>query len=125
LEEYLQAFQGVLASSRKTLAFTGAGVSLESGIPTFRGKGGIWEQYPPSVYGNLPGLAAVFLLRGKRLAGFAAEIVSLLVEASPNPCHCALARMEPSRPCGEREGFGTAWKRLPAEVRTLPFGAQG
>jgi len=94
LEEYLHAFDDILRSSINTLAFTGAGVSWESGIPTFRGSGGIWEQYPPSMYGNLPGLAVVFVLRGKKLAGFAAEVVSTLVEASPNPCHSALARME-------------------------------
>lgn len=35
----------LLASSRHTIAFTGAGVSAESGVPTFRGKGGIWERY--------------------------------------------------------------------------------
>ena len=94
MEEHLQAFDDILRPSKKALAFTGAGVSWESGIPTFRGSGGIWEEYPLSIYGNLPGLAVVFVLRGKRLAGFAAEVVSTLAEASPNPCHGALARME-------------------------------
>jgi len=94
LEDYIQAFDDLLGSSRRVLAFTGAGVSLESGIPTFRGSGGIWEQYPPSLYANLPGLALVFVLRGRKLAGFAAEAISTLVEACPNPCHVALARME-------------------------------
>ena len=94
MEEFLYAFEGVLSTSRYAVAFTGAGVSEESGIPTFRGSGGLWENYSPAVYGNLPGLALVFLFRKRRLAGFAADVVSTLVEASPNPCHVALARME-------------------------------
>jgi len=31
------------------VAFTGAGISAESGIPTFRGKGGIWDKYDPII----------------------------------------------------------------------------
>lgn len=34
-------------SSGKVVAFTGAGISAEVGIPTFRGKGGLWENYDP------------------------------------------------------------------------------
>ena len=37
----------LLRSSSHTTAFTGAGVSVESGIPTFRGKGGLWEKINP------------------------------------------------------------------------------
>ncbi len=94
MEEYLRAFEQALRDSRSALAFTGAGVSEESGIPVFRGSGGLWEEYPPAIYGNLPGLALVFLLRRGRLAGFAAGIVSALAKAAPNPCHIALAAME-------------------------------
>jgi len=50
LEKYLQAFDDILGSSRRVLAFTGAGVSLESGIPTFRGSGGVIGVKP----GNVP-----------------------------------------------------------------------
>src|SRR5207253_11328924 len=37
----------LLASARQGLALTGAGVSAESGIPTFRGEGGLWTKYDP------------------------------------------------------------------------------
>lgn len=94
MDEYLSAFSEVLAASRYAVAFTGAGVSAESGIPTFRGDQGIWKEYPPALYGNLPGLALAFLFRQKRLARLAFEVLSTLLEASPNPCHQALARME-------------------------------
>ena len=94
MEECLQVLDELLAASSHALAFTGAGVSEESGVPTFRGSGGLWEDYPPAVYGNLAGLAAAFFLRARRLAGFAADMATALWGASPNPCHVALAEME-------------------------------
>lgn len=39
-----------LADFRRIVFFTGAGLSAESGIPTYRGKGGIWEQYDYGEY---------------------------------------------------------------------------
>ena len=38
-----------IAESRKAVAFTGAGISVESGIPTFRGPEGLWSRYDPKV----------------------------------------------------------------------------
>ena len=37
----------LLASATRAVAMTGAGVSAESGIPTFRGEGGRWTKYDP------------------------------------------------------------------------------
>lgn len=78
----------------KALAFTGSGISAESGIPTFRGEGGIWERYPPAVYGNLPGLFSAFLFRPARLARFFSEALTTFAGAEPNPAHHALAELE-------------------------------
>ena len=33
--------------SNNIVVFTGAGISAESGIPTYRGKGGYWDKYDP------------------------------------------------------------------------------
>ncbi|MBU1010911.1 MAG: NAD-dependent deacylase [Bacteroidetes bacterium] len=38
---------GILVSGKYSIAFTGAGISAESGIPPFRGEGGIWNKYDP------------------------------------------------------------------------------
>ncbi|MBI3329500.1 MAG: hypothetical protein HYZ81_22700, partial [Nitrospinae bacterium] len=35
----------VLVSSRYSIALTGAGVSVESGVPPFRGPGGLWAKH--------------------------------------------------------------------------------
>ncbi len=37
----------LMARARAGVALTGAGISAESGIPTFRGAGGLWAQYDP------------------------------------------------------------------------------
>jgi NAD-dependent deacetylase len=39
----------VLSAADYLVAFTGAGISVESGIPPFRGEGGLWDQYDPNV----------------------------------------------------------------------------
>lgn len=47
LEENINKAAMLLLSSRKNTAFTGAGISVESGIPPFRGKDGLWNKYDP------------------------------------------------------------------------------
>ena len=42
-----------LASARQAVAMTGAGISVESGIPPFRGKGGLWEKFDPMKYAHI------------------------------------------------------------------------
>lgn len=43
----------IILDSRSAVALTGAGISAESGIPTFRDKGGLWEKYDPMVYAHI------------------------------------------------------------------------
>jgi NAD-dependent SIR2 family protein deacetylase len=42
-----KAALALLSNSRYAIAFTGAGISVESGIPAFRGKDGLWAKYDP------------------------------------------------------------------------------
>jgi hypothetical protein len=39
----------LIKKSKRTVAFTGAGISVESGIPPFRGEGGLWNKFNPEV----------------------------------------------------------------------------
>lgn len=39
----------LILSSKKTTVFTGAGISVESGIPPFRGRDGLWSNYDPII----------------------------------------------------------------------------
>jgi len=83
----------LILESKNLVAFAGAGLSQESGIPTFRGDQGIWKEYPPIIYGNLPGLALAFAFRPKRFRQFVASAISAFIQAEPNPGHLALAEL--------------------------------
>lgn len=49
METLLKEAAKIIQNSRYTIAFTGAGISVESGIPPFRGAGGLWGKYNPEV----------------------------------------------------------------------------
>ena len=70
--------------------FSGAGVSAESGISTFRDANGLWENYnieevaTPQAWARNPNLVTEFY-NARRKA---------IIEASPNEAHHAIAAME-------------------------------
>ena len=72
------------------LVLTGAGVSAESGIPTFRDAGGLWEQYPVEQVATLEGFARDPALVWR----FYSERRRKARTCEPNPGHRALAALE-------------------------------
>jgi hypothetical protein len=46
-QEEIREAARLIRAARYLTAFTGAGISVESGIPPFRGEGGLWSQYDP------------------------------------------------------------------------------
>lgn len=79
-----------LRQANFVVVLTGAGVSAESGIPTFRGKDGLWKNYraeelaTPYAFNNNPQLVWEFY-------EWRREIIR---KASPNPAHYAIAELE-------------------------------
>ncbi len=49
ISEQIKTAAELLKKSRLTTVFTGAGISVESGIPPFRGEDGIWSKYDPMI----------------------------------------------------------------------------
>ena len=84
----------VLRDARRIVVFSGAGVSAESGIDTFRTEGGFWQRYPPEEFGTPMGLAKLYATDPARLARFLEELVGPIACAAPNPGHAALAALE-------------------------------
>lgn len=72
------------------VALTGAGVSVESGLPDFRSPGGLWARHDVNEVASLAG----FLRDPDRVWRFTAELLTESRTARPNEGHRALARLE-------------------------------
>jgi len=79
-----------IKAAHSAAAVTGAGISAESGIPTFRGHGGIWERYPPDEYATVD----AYNRNPEKVWKFWCELASTLADRKPNPAHYALAELE-------------------------------
>jgi NAD-dependent deacetylase len=75
---------------KKIVILTGAGISAESGIKTFRDSGGLWEQEPIQAVATPEG----FEDDPKRVIAFYNKRRSELKNAEPNAAHYALAKLE-------------------------------
>lgn len=84
----------ILSESTRALAFSGAGMSAESGIPTFRDPGGIWDKFDPGEFGTTGGLVSMIMRDPGRIRSFVEETLGIFRQAAPNAGHIALARLE-------------------------------
>ena len=72
-------------------AFSGAGISSESGIPTYRGAGGLWTKYDPNLYANINH----FNRDPSYYWNFFKDVrYPILKKAKPNRAHRVLAELE-------------------------------
>ncbi|HTY56664.1 MAG TPA: NAD-dependent protein deacylase [Candidatus Binataceae bacterium] len=93
-DEIEQAAQ-LLLEAEYSIALTGAGMSVESGIPPFRGPGGLWTKYgEPPMNGFQIFLANPKKAWQERLARQDDELFAPLKIAKPNPGHLALYELE-------------------------------
>ena len=96
-EEQLERAAWVIAGSSYLIALVGAGLSKESGIPTFRGGDGLWDKHgEPPMDGYQRFLADPTSWWAERLTQQEemSEFARLIEEAKPNAGHIAMADME-------------------------------
>jgi NAD-dependent deacetylase len=89
MDPYRQAAEA-LKSASLAVAVTGAGISAESGIPTFRGADGIWKKYPADEYATID----AYQRDPDKVWTFWCELATTLADCKPNPAHYALAELE-------------------------------
>lgn len=80
----------LIQQSKYTIAFTGAGISVESGIPPFRGENGLWNKYDPRV------LDLGYYLHNQEECWFYIREIfyDFFAAAKPNNAHRVLALLE-------------------------------
>lgn len=79
-----------LAERGSAVALTGAGVSVDSGIPAFRGAQGMWGRYDPMEFATLE----AFVRDPIKVWRMLSEMIAVLERAAPNPAHTGLAALE-------------------------------
>ncbi|MDR1397126.1 MAG: NAD-dependent deacylase [Desulfarculales bacterium] len=88
-EATLKKAADILRNTRHAVALTGAGVSVASGIPAFRGSQGLWEKWDPRIF-------EISFFRQDPVQGWTLllELDKLMMAARPNEGHNALAELE-------------------------------
>ncbi|MFH0734864.1 MAG: NAD-dependent deacylase [bacterium] len=80
----------IIKAAKNVVFFTGAGISAESGIPTFRGKDGIWNKLRPEELANFN----AFLKNPDLVWEWYQLRKKIIDENRPNPGHLAIAQSE-------------------------------
>jgi NAD-dependent deacetylase len=90
MEERIREAAEIVVSSRLTLALTGAGVSVESGIPDFRSAEGLWARYDPAEYATI----AAFRQNPDKVWNMLRDMEDLVKNARPNAAHVGMGELE-------------------------------
>lgn len=89
-EQPIDAVRARIDAARSLFVLTGAGMSAESGIATFRDEGGLWAAHDPEDVATMAG----FRRDPSRVWRFYAARRAGALAAEPNPAHVALAELE-------------------------------
>ena len=87
--DQVQQLHELIGSAKRIVAFTGAGISTESGIPDFRSPGGIWTKYQPIYFDDF--MSSEEMRREAWRRKFATD--ETMQKAEPNAGHRALAKL--------------------------------
>ncbi|MCP3941479.1 MAG: NAD-dependent deacylase [Desulfobacteraceae bacterium] len=80
----------IIKSAERCVVFTGAGISVESGIPPFRGENGLWNKYDPMIFD----IQYFGMNTRQSWEVFRTIFYEVFGEVKPNTAHYILAQME-------------------------------
>lgn len=86
----LAQLRDILVNSKRLVFLTGAGISQESGIPTFRGNDGLWKTHDPAKLATI----SSFLENPSLVWGFYSYRQKLISKSQPNPAHLAISKIQ-------------------------------
>ncbi|AWP10512.1 putative NAD-dependent protein deacylase sirtuin-5 mitochondrial [Scophthalmus maximus] len=86
----LAAFREIFSKAKRVAVLTGAGVSAESGVPTFRGAGGYWRKWQAQELAT----PEAFSRNPSRVWEFYHYRREVMLTKNPNPAHLAIAECE-------------------------------
>ena len=80
----------IILTSKLTLALTGAGISVESGIPDFRSAEGLWSKFDPAEYATIE----AFRANPQKVWEMLREMGEVVSRAEPNMAHRGMGELE-------------------------------
>jgi NAD-dependent deacetylase len=89
-KEEIERARKLVANSKKIIALTGAGISVDSGIPDFRSEGGLWQRYDPHEYATIES----FNRNPIKFWTMGRELAETILQAKPNSAHKGLTKLE-------------------------------
>jgi len=90
MDEPILKARDAISRAEKLLVFTGAGISKESGVPTFREADGLWEKFKAEDFAT----PDAFKRNPREVWKWYRERRALALKVKPNPGHYAVARFE-------------------------------
>jgi len=90
LDDLINQAAETIYGSTFTMALTGAGISVESGIPDFRSAGGLWSKYDPAEYADIH----AFRSNPEKVWHMLRDMEELVVNAKPNKAHLGMGELE-------------------------------
>jgi NAD-dependent deacetylase len=90
MERLIRKAAEIIRTSKLNIALTGAGISVESGIPDFRSAGGLWSKYDPADYATI----TAFRQNPEKIWDMLREMDALVSQAKPNAAHIGMGDLE-------------------------------
>jgi NAD-dependent deacetylase len=90
MEELIGQAAEIIMNSKFTMALTGAGISVESGIPDFRSADGLWSKFDPAEYASITSFKA----KPEMVWEMLREMDKVVGQARPNKAHLGMGELE-------------------------------